>query len=140
MRFGDEFRAKRGKFKGLNDEPDAWRDLYKKGGEELLREYAEHMLTEHDFFANRPDAGFIGRLKIVASTIQLSPEQYLYYAFKRLPEEVRYVMAGNKYVSEEFIEAIWIGGYRSNTHSDVRVLFLFRMIRSISATILGSSI
>jgi hypothetical protein len=59
MKFGDEFRAKRGKFKGLNDEPDTWRDLYKKGGEDLLREYAQHMLTEHDFFAKEPDGGFM---------------------------------------------------------------------------------
>jgi hypothetical protein len=111
MKFGDEFRAKRGKFKGLNDEPDTWRDLYKKGGEDLLREYAEHMLTEHDFFAKEADGGFLSRLTIVVSTVWLSEEQFWYYAFKRVLERNRFILAGNKYVSEEFIEAIWIGNY-----------------------------
>ena len=113
MKFGDEFRAKRGKFKGLNDDPDTWRDLYKKGGEDLLREYAVHMLTEHDFFAKEADGGFMSRLIIVISSIQLSPERYWYYAFKRFSEQERDLLAGNKYLPEELIEAIWIGDYHT---------------------------
>lgn len=107
-----KYTAKRGKFRGLNDDPNTWRMLYKKGGEVLLREYADHMLTEHDFFAKRPDAGFMGRLCLVLESIWLSPEQFWYFAFKRLSEQNRYFLSGNKHCPEDILEAIWIGDYR----------------------------
>ena len=110
----ERFKAKRGKFKGLNDDPDTWRMLYKKGGEELLREYAEHMLTEHDFFAKRPDAGFMGRLCLVLESIWLSRDQFWYYAFERLSENDRYFLSGNKHCPEDLLETIWIGNYYSS--------------------------
>jgi hypothetical protein len=106
------YTAKRGKFKGLLDEPETWRMLYKNGGEDLLREYAEHMQTEHDFFADRPDAGFKGRLCLVLESIWLSPEQFWHYAFKSLTERERYYLSGNKHCPENLLEAIWIGDYR----------------------------
>ncbi len=105
------FTAKRGKFKGLNDDPNTWRALYKKGGEDLLREYSEHMLTEHDFFAKRPESGFIDRLCIVIGSIWLPPETFWYYAFKRFSEQDRYFLSGNKHCPEDLLEAIWIGNY-----------------------------
>jgi len=106
-----KFTAKRGKFKGLNDDPDTWRMLYKKGGEELLREYAEHMLTEHDFFAHRADSGLMDRLCLVLASIWMSPDQFWYFAFKKLSEPDRYFLCINKHCPEELIEALWIGDY-----------------------------
>ena len=109
----ERFRAKRGKFKGLEDDGDTWRMLYKNGGEDLLREYSEHMLTEHDFFAKQSDAGFMSRLCIVLASIKLTPEQFWYFAFKKLSEPDRYFLCINKHCPEELIEALWIGDYYS---------------------------
>ena len=109
----DRFRAKRGKFKGLRDNGDTWRALYKEGGEDLLREYSEHMLTEHDYFAEHPDAGFMSRLTMVVASIWLRPEQFWYYTFKRFSERDRHFLSGNKHCPEDLLEAIWIGGYYS---------------------------
>ena len=109
----ERFRAKRGKFKGLEDDGDTWRMLYKNGGEDLLREYSEHMLTEHDYFAKQPDAGFMSRLTMVVASIWLRPEEFWYYAFKRFSEQDRYFLSGNKHCPEDLLEAIWIGNYRN---------------------------
>jgi hypothetical protein len=109
----ERYTAKSGKFKGLRDHGDTWRMLYKKGGEELLREYSKHMLTENGIAANRPDGGFMGRLCIVLESIWLSPEQFWYYALKRLSVQERYFLSGNKHCPEELLEAIWIGDYRA---------------------------
>jgi len=111
MYVSGKFTAKRGRFKGLNDDLDTWRDLYTSGGEELLREYSEHMLTVHDFFAKKPDAGFMSRLCIVLTAIWLSPEQFWHFAFERLSERNRYFLCLNKHCPEDLIEAIWIGDY-----------------------------
>jgi hypothetical protein len=109
----ERYTAKRGKFKGLGDNGDTWRMLYKKGGEDFLREYSEHMLTEHDYFAKHPDAGFMSRLTMVVASIWLRPEQFWYYTFKRFSERDRHFLSGNKYCPEDLLEAIWIGDYFS---------------------------
>jgi len=109
----ERFTAKRGKFKGLKDDPDTWRALYKKGGEDLLREYAENMMTEHDFFAHRADAGLMDRLCLVLASIWMSPGQFWYFAFKKLSEPDRYFLCINKHCPEDLIEALWIGDYYS---------------------------
>ncbi|MEI6398265.1 MAG: hypothetical protein WCO71_05810 [Pseudomonadota bacterium] len=108
----ERFKAKSGKFNGLGDDGDTWRMLYKKGGEDLLREYSEHMLTEHDYFAKQADAGFMSRLTMVVQSIWLPPERFWYYAFKRFSEQDRYFISGNKHCPEDLLEAIWIGDYR----------------------------
>jgi len=107
----ERFRAKRGKFKGLRDNGDTWRMLYKKGGEELLREFAEHMLTEHDYYSKHQDGGFMIRLTMVVQSIWLPPQRFWYYAFKKFSEQDRYFISGNKHCPEDLLEAIWIGNY-----------------------------
>ena len=107
----ERFKAKSGKFNGLGDDGDTWRMLYKKGGEDLLREYSEHMLTEHDYFAKQADAGFMSRLTMVVASIWLRTEEFWYYAFKRFSEQDRYFISGNKHCPEDLLEAIWIGNY-----------------------------
>ncbi len=110
----ERFRAKRGKFKGLRDNGDTWQMLYKNGGEELLREFAEHMLTEHDYYAKQHDGGFMSRLTMVVESIWLPPERFWYYAFKRFSEQDRYFLSGNKHCPEDLLESIWIGNYYSS--------------------------
>ena len=107
----EHYKAKSGKFNGLGDDGDTWKMLYKKGGEDLLREYSEHMLTEHDYFAKQTDAGFMSRLTIVVQSIWLPPERFWYYAFKRFSEQGRYFISGNKHCPEDLLEAIWVGNY-----------------------------
>jgi hypothetical protein len=107
----EEYTAKKGKFKGLHDGLDTWVDLFHRGGESLLREFAGHMATEHDFFAKHDDAGFVRRLCAVVSSVRLTADQFWYYAFKRLNEPDRYFVAANRHCPEDLLEAIWIGNY-----------------------------
>jgi hypothetical protein len=53
----------------------------------------------------------MGRLCLVLESIWLSPEQFWYFAFKRLSENDRYFLSGNMHCPEDLLEAIWIGNY-----------------------------
>ena len=111
MDIADKYIAKSGKFKGLKDCGDTWRDLYRKGGEDLLREYSAHMTTEHNYFRGEPDDGFMKRLCMVVTRIYLTEEEAWYFAFKRLPPSERCYLAFNKHCPEDLLEAIWFGDY-----------------------------
>lgn len=109
------------KYLKMQDDFETWRLVFREGGEELLREYAERVHDPKRGFGDCREYAYKRRL-VSAASHELKTEAEFFLIMDKIPERIRYLLLDNPNCTEAVIEALWIGNYTDgmgNPASDI---------------------